>query len=172
MDDFCAACHGKDGMNLADEILPGLWQGDVRAGKMASTGIGDFTAIVNLTGDSTAWPPKAHNKTYVNFHFGDGTMPDLNQLDALVEYIAAMFIMKGDAEPRVLVHCTMGINRSGLVCALVARRLRGLSGIEALRLIREKRRVVGDYSTGDGKWHARDTALFNGVFVEYLEGLP
>jgi len=174
--DFCAACHGgivdgvKD-MNLADEILPGLWQGDVRAGKMARTGLGDFDVIVNLTGEDTAWPSKEHNKTYVNFHISDGEMPPLHQLDALVEYISALFIFKGEAEPRVLVHCTMGINRSGLVCALVARRLKGLSGIEAIRLIREKRRVVGDYMTGDGKWSAKDTALFNGVFVKYLEGL-
>lgn len=164
--------HIEGDMNIADEILPGLWQGDVRAGKMASEGIGDFDVIVNVTGDSTAWPSKVHNKTYVNFHFGDSALPDLNQLDALVEYIAALFIFKGEAEPRVLVHCTMGINRSGLVCALVARRLKGLSGIEAIRLIREKRRVVGTYTTSDGKWTATDTALFNGVFVQYLESLP
>lgn len=158
-------------MQPADEILEGLWQGDVRAGKMAASGIGDFDVIVNLTGESTAWPSKEHNKTYVNFHISDGELPDLNQLDALVEYIAAIFIFKGDKSPRVLVHCTMGINRSGLVTALVARRLKGLSGIEALRLIREKRVVVGNYMTGDGRWMAKDTALFNGVFVEYLEGL-
>jgi len=158
-------------MQPADEILPGLWQGDVRAGKMAATGLGDFDVIVNLTGDSTAFPSKEHNKTYINFHISDGALPPLHLLDALVEYIAAVFIFKGEAEPRVLVHCTMGINRSGLVCALVARRLKGLSGIEALRLVREKRTVVGDFMTGDGRWSAKDTALFNGVFVEYLEGL-
>lgn len=158
-------------MQPADEIMPGLWQGDVRAGKMAASGIGDFDVIVNLTGDSTAWPSKEHNKTYINFHISDGVLPPLHQLDALVEYIAAIFIFKGEADPRVLCHCTMGINRSGLVTALVARRLKGLSGIEALRLVREKRRVVGTYSTADGRWTATDTALFNGIFVEYLEGL-
>lgn len=168
---FAEVIGGVRDMQPADEILPGLWQGDVRAGKMASGGIGEFDVIVNLTGESTAWPPKAHNKTYVNFHFGDGTLPDLNQLDALVEYVASIFILKGDKEPRVLVHCTAGINRSGLVCALVARRLKGLSGMEAVRLVREKRRVVGTYATGDGRWRATDTALFNGVFVRYLESL-
>jgi protein-tyrosine phosphatase len=159
-------------MNIADEIIDNLWQGDVRAGKLASTGVGDFDVIVNLTGESTAWPSKDHNKTYVNFHFGDGSMPDLNQLDALVEYVAALYTFRTtEKRTRVLVHCTMGINRSGLVCALIARRLKGLSGIEALRLIRQKRTVVGTYMTGDGKWSAKDTALFNGVFVKYLEGL-
>ncbi len=159
-------------MQPADEIIPGLWQGDVRAGKMAAEGVGDFDVIVNLTGESTAWPPKAHNKTYVNFHFSDGELPDLAQLDALVEYIANLFICKGDRDPRVLVHCGMGINRSGFVCALVARRLKGLSGIEAVRLIREKRRVVGTFQSPGSGDVATDTALFNRKFVQYVEGLP
>ena len=154
-------------MQIADEIIDGLWMGSVQAGKLAATGVGDFAVIVNLTGDSTNWEKNGHNKTYINFRFGDGAMPDLGLLDALTEFIANAL----RAEKKVLVHCTMGINRSGLVCALVARRVKGLTGIEALRLIRQKRRVVGTYvSPGTGD-RATDTALFNSAFVEYIESL-
>jgi protein-tyrosine phosphatase len=160
-------------MQVADEIIEGLWMGGVQAGKMAAAGLGDFDVIVNLTGESTAWPSKEHNKSYVNFHISDCALPDLDQLDALVQYIASLFIFKTtDHKRRVLVHCTMGINRSGLVCALVARRLKGLTGLEALRLIREKRRVVGTFVSPCTNDRATDTALFNSKFVEYIESLP
>lgn len=155
-------------MQPADEIIEGLWMGSVQAGKLAATGVGDFDVIVNLTGDPTNWDKNGHNKTYVNFRFSDGALPDLGQVDALVEFIAAAL----RAEKKVLVHCTMGCNRSGLVCALAARRMKGLTGIEALRLIRQKRRVVGTFvSPGTGD-RATNTALFNSEFVKYVESLP
>lgn len=40
---------------------------------------------------------------------------------------------------RVLVTCWMGLNRSGLVTALALRHLTGMSGADALALVREKR---------------------------------
>lgn len=159
--------------DVANEIFDGLWMGGENAGHLAAKGIGDFDVIVNLTGADTNWePPVAHNRTYVNFRFGDGSMPDLNQLDALVEYIAALFIFKTDKTRKVLVHCTMGVNRSGLVCALVARRVKGLSGLEAVRLVREKRDLKGNLFTSPGTGDTSDQALGNRVFRAYVEALP
>lgn len=155
-------------MQVADEIIPGLWMGSVQAGKLAATGVGEFDVIVNLTGDDTNWDKNGHGKTYVNFRFSDGAVPDEAHLEAVVGLVA--WALHNDK--KVLVHCTMGINRSGLVCALVARQVKGLTGIEALRLIRQKRRVVGTFvSPGTGD-RATDTALFNSEFVKYVEALP
>lgn len=57
---------------------------------------------------------------------------------------------------RVLVTCAQGRNRSGLVTALLARRIYGLSGREARLLVQQKRR----------------NALTNGSFSRYLDSLP
>lgn len=159
---------------MANEIIDGLWMGGENAGKLAAKGIGEFDVIVNLTGADTNWePPVAHNRTYVNFRFGDGALPDLDQLDALVEYIAALFTFRTREKPRkVLVHCTMGVNRSGLVCALVARRLKGLTGLEALRLVRAKRMLNGNQFISPGTGDVSDHALGNRLFAQYVENLP
>ena len=56
----------------------------------------------------------------------------------------------------VLVRCWMGLNRSGLVVALVLMRL-GYSAADAIDLIRTQRSRF---------------ALCNPLFVQYLEALP
>lgn len=57
----------------------------------------------------------------------------------------------------VMVYCYYGRNRSGLICALIIRELLGVTGAEALRLLRRGRKgAVG------GNKH----------FVSYLEELP
>lgn len=58
------------------------------------------------------------------------------------------------ADQKVLVHCSMGRNRSGLVNGCILW-LDGISGVDAVKLIQEKR--VG--------------ALVNSVFKHYLENL-
>lgn len=54
----------------------------------------------------------------------------------------------------VLCHCAAGLNRSGLLNALIVMRLLGIPGGQAIELIRERR----------GQW-----ALCNPYFVQYLE---
>ena len=59
------------------------------------------------------------------------------------------------AGERVLVTCAMGINRSGLVCALSLHMLMGWSGARCVRYIQSKRPI----------------ALKNPIFVGLLEGI-
>jgi protein-tyrosine phosphatase len=53
---------------------------------------------------------------------------------------------------KILVHCSQGLNRAGLVCARVMI-MKGWPGREAIRVIREK----------------RPGALWNPVFATYIE---
>jgi protein-tyrosine phosphatase len=55
-----------------------------------------------------------------------------------------------------LVHCHQGKSRSGLFNALVTRQILGISGAEAVDLVRRK----------------RPGALGNEVFTAYLRSLP
>jgi protein-tyrosine phosphatase len=59
------------------------------------------------------------------------------------------------AGQRVLVHCAAGLNRSGLVTALVVRQYYGINGASAVDLLRSKR-----------PW-----ALCNPTFAEYVASL-
>lgn len=63
-----------------------------------------------------------------------------------------LFLSTG--EP-TLIHCQMGLNRSGLITVLALRNL-GYSSGEAIHLLRERR---------------SDKVLFNKVFEDYLRGL-
>jgi protein-tyrosine phosphatase len=87
---------------------------------------------------------------YLQWGFDDGRLPDLEQLWRTVNWVCGAL----RAGRRVLVHCDAGLNRSGLVCALVVRVLRGLGGAYAVELVRICR----------GKW-----ALCNETFVTYIK---
>ena len=78
-------------------------------------------------------------------------LPDKEQLRSVAEYGYRMW---KTCQQKVLVHCTGGLNRSGLVNGVILN-LEGMSGKDAVKLIREK----------------RPEALFNLVFANYLENL-
>jgi protein-tyrosine phosphatase len=94
----------------------------------------------------------ARGGTYVRWPIEDADLPALDRLEALVEFAAA-FLRAGQP---VLVHCAQGLNRSGLVVALLLRAVDGVSGKEAVRRIRR----------------ARPYALVNTRFKDYVEALP
>lgn len=79
-----------------------------------------------------------------------GVLPDLKMLDALAT-LGARMVKEGK---KVLTHCTMGFNRSGLLNGLILVKL-GLTGKESVQLIQSKIPM----------------ALHNKVFREYLESL-
>jgi len=82
----------------------------------------------------------------------DGETPEDHEMHwSLVELIARS-VQRGK---KVLVHCGAGLNRSGLICALVYRELTGCSGLEAVDHVR----------------HCRKLSLFNTRFVSFIDGL-
>jgi protein-tyrosine phosphatase len=90
-------------------------------------------------------------KVYMTWPIEDGPLPDLTQLAAIANATASG-ISRGK---RTLVVCGAGLNRSGLVCALVVRLLYGMAGTDAVDFVQAR----------------RDFALCNEVFEAYVRTL-
>ncbi len=106
--------------------------------------------VIDLDGGlDSCIPTQTNHCLYVYFPFDDDDqlLPNLSKLRA-VACLAASLIRDGH---RVLTHCNMGFNRSGLVAGLILKTL-GMPGDAAVSRIRER----------------RPGALYNDHFVEYL----
>ena len=140
---------------LWSEILPGLWQGgtddyDVigRAAVGERPTRADFDSVYTLYGNANGadWGMKE-----VRFAFLDHDMTDFDpQTDLWLPVAEAHADWK--AGKRVLIRCQAGLNRSGLVMALVLIR-EGFSPAAAIDLMREKR---------------GDAAMCNHIFERWL----
>jgi hypothetical protein len=139
----------------ADEILPGLFMGGTHddatvADPMPLRGLGGqraYDAVVTLY----AWAqPVDWEVEELRYGFGDGALhgEDITR----VLRAAAWAHERWTSGDRVLVRCQAGLNRSGLVTALVLL-LAGWEPAEAIRLIRARR---------------SPHALFNRDFVRWL----
>jgi len=125
---------------LWSEVLPGLWQGGtddadvVKAGRR-QTGIStddfDFVATMYASANPVDWFVRE-----MRFGFYDSDMSDFDTADLLD--IVRITHRQWKAGNRVLVRCQAGLNRSGLVMALVLIR-EGYTPDEAINLIRSKR---------------------------------
>lgn len=141
---------------LYSEILPNLWQGGTDDDDLVHKGTGrlptysyfkEFDVVVSLSAYSLpmGWMVKEYR-----FGFPDG--PTSEDIYAELETIADYAYLDWKAGKKCLVRCQAGINRSGLVVALILIR-DGMSAEDAISLIRIKRSQY---------------ALDNVHFVEYL----
>jgi protein-tyrosine phosphatase len=89
---------------------------------------------------------------YYHVPMGDGKVIDRETLEAL----AANAVAHIRAGGRVLTQCHAGRNRSGMLSALIVRELLGVSGPEAVEIVRK----------------ARPRAIANPHQEDYLENLP
>ena len=143
---------------LYTEILDGLWMGgteddDVmdQPKKLSTFEHGlPFNAVVTLY----AWAhPMPWGIEELRWGFADGRMDsvDVNRLHRVARWAHERW-RAGD---NVLIRCQAGMNRSGLITALVLM-MADYSAADAIRLLRAKRSEV---------------VLFNENFVDYLVGL-
>lgn len=115
-----------------DEIVPGLWMGSVVKDHVPM----HIGAVVNCCGCRPSGGVPA-GCIYVEAAFEDRVdrVPDEKWLVALADTVNVLRRAVGN----VLVHCTAGLNRSGLVTALALMRGDGMAAHDAVRLIRRKR---------------------------------
>ncbi|MEE6273343.1 dual specificity protein phosphatase [Georgenia sp. MJ206] len=119
------------------ELLPGrLWQGGcpVDFGWVRDTGI---TAVIDFA-DADAHPPaeEIEGLVYLKAPLVDGE--DI-PAPALTLRLASLVAGLIDDGYRVLVHCTFGRNRSGLMASLIVREALGLSGADAMAHVQQHR---------------------------------
>jgi len=117
-------------------ILPGLWHGGcpVDFDWVHQEGI---DVVVDLA-DADAFPPSSDvdDLTYLKCPLVDGeTVPDSGVTLRLAHLVAGL-VRDGHT---VLVHCTFGRNRSGLLVSLVVRELLDVTGAQALDHVQEHR---------------------------------
>ena len=139
------------------QILPGLWQCPAFPDTAASAGEWcESTGVRTVVGLA----PRAENPAlrelatagtieYMHWPIPDGKIhgPVANRLLLLAAALARRV--------GVAVHCRAGRNRSGLLAALIVRERLGLTGHDAMELVRER----------------RPRALANDDFAAWLEGL-
>lgn len=120
----------------ANEIIKGkLWMGgtlDARYGGSwpAPLQNGELDAVINLEYDADHGLPDRLFK--LHWPIEDGPLPNLQILESVV-YTVVHLIEEGE---RVLVHCSAGLNRSGLVSALALIDLADITGDKAVEVIR------------------------------------
>ena len=140
------------------EIAPGLFMGgtadaDTVANAASLARFGDprpFEAVVTLY----AWArPVSWQVTELRYGFGDGAL-DAVDMDRVVG-AAVWAHARWAAGDRVLVRCQAGLNRSGLVTALVLM-LAGWEPAAAVRQIRAARSPHALYNPAFVEWLGRD----------------
>jgi len=140
------------GIEIA-EIAPGLFQSSAirwpwDKEKVKAKGI---DVVIDLSGQFD--PSMDWLTAYLYWPIKDeAKLPPVRELHDVAEFASRMLWTDGH---RVLIHCTAGFNRSGLVNGVILN-VHGISGAEALRMIRQ----------------ARPGALSNPTFATYVVTLP
>ena len=133
----------------ASEVYPGLFQSSKIRTEEDSEFVEDLGVklVVDLEGGFD--PVMNFLDTYLFWPIHDlPILPDVDLLVMVCSFIYRQLELGG----KVLVHCSQGLNRSGLVCGRVMV-MKGMTGVEAIRQIRFK----------------RPGSLWNRVFSKYLE---
>lgn len=119
-------------------VIPGrLWQsGTVEdlEDEAAVLALG-IEYVVNLSGCLPFTRVGNRPFTELRWEIDDGPLPDLKSLEEVVDRVCAAV----SGGKRVLVHCYAGINRSGLVNAMVVNKLTGRQGPQLIGFMRRKR---------------------------------
>lgn len=107
------------------------------------------STVVSVGGESN--PKVPDGRALYRWHFEDGELFP-QRLMALASFITDLV----DDGETVLIHCAAGVNRSGLVSALVVRELTGCSGLSARIQVQTM----------------RPGALINPTYRKFLDDLP
>jgi protein-tyrosine phosphatase len=115
------------------EVVPGLIVATRLDGTAGFATLG-VDAIVDLEDWDVAWvPPVPEGGLFLSFPMDDG-----DDVDPKVREVAAFVASLVRSGRRVLVHCTEGLNRAGIVAARALMEM-GMSPGDAIDLIRRRR---------------------------------
>lgn len=134
------------------EILPDLWMGPAPSPEHALVKRYDVVALAakEYQPEQTRFRAKL-----LRARLDDTLQPTTEEL--MWAFMTGRKVAGAVADgKRTLVSCAMGKNRSGLVTALAARELLGITGAQSVNLVRNRRPI----------------ALANPAFVRFLAALP
>jgi protein-tyrosine phosphatase len=115
------------------EVVPGLFIGTRLAADTEYATLG-VDAIVDLEDWEWAWtPPVGVGRMYLSF-----PMEDEDEVDPKVREVAAFVASLIREGRKVLVHCTEGLNRSGIMVARALMEM-GWTASDAIELVRRRR---------------------------------
>ena len=115
------------------EVVPALSIA-TRLDTSSEYGTLDIDVIGDLEDWEAAWaPPVPLGRLYVSFPMDDG-----DEVDPKVRELAVFIASLVTSGRRVLVHCTEGLNRSGVVVARALMAM-GLTASDAIDLVRRQR---------------------------------
>lgn len=125
------AVHGNTPFDVPyiSEIAPNLWQGGCQNGLILPSFIEHVVSLYPWEAYTLTKIPL----TYLEIQMFDSEEQGYDQVDEIAEWVN-----KRRKEGPTLVHCQAGLNRSSLVAAR-ALTLGGMSGVEAINTLREKR---------------------------------
>lgn len=138
---FPYSIHREGPTKLLDFLYLGNYTDAIDLDTLKALGI---THILNCAGSkrSTESPYAKHNCTinhYKQFEADDDIMYDMLQhFDEAKEFIDSA----KDTGGRILVHCVMGRNRSGVICAAYLMEDQQMDLIETVRIVKQKRGIV------------------------------
>jgi hypothetical protein len=136
------------------EVVPGLLIGTRLAADADYRSLG-LDAIVDLEDWEWAWTPAVPvGRMYLSF-----PIEDANVVDPKIRQVATFVAALVGAGQKVLVHCTEGLNRAGVVIARALMAM-GWTADDAIELVRAQRGPSVDGFP----------ALMNDAFVEWLRG--
>jgi hypothetical protein len=128
-----------EGMN-ANEIIPGLWQGDQGCGLEAAQQ--GFDMVVNMTASVDNLAALYPGLLYIGWPIDDGPLPSTHIICAIAEAVAYLYeeVRENEKPWRIMIHCGAGINRAGLIMAAAIKYISpDKKGQEIIDLIRSKR---------------------------------
>lgn len=122
----------------ADEIVPQLWQGSVpRGGKYLSEHGFDCVVLCAYENQDAS---RYHDIDVILAPNDDNyRRPPTNEEMVIAMSAAGEVAKRLERGENVLVTCMQGRNRSGLVSALTLHYWKGYSGVDATRLVQERR---------------------------------
>ncbi|KAI5847940.1 protein-tyrosine phosphatase-like protein, partial [Morchella snyderi] len=130
-----------------DEIYPNLWLGSLQAAESAeilqTCGITD---VISITSHRPRIPPNL-GITKTHFRLRDNTEADLlsilpDCIRKIEEVMSTPPLAPGAPERKVLVHCRMGISRSGGMVVAYAMKHANIPARLALEFVRSRRPIV------------------------------